>query len=84
MPGSVTTVTGCPWTIPARAGPSPNVPDVDSTIIEPGLSSPRALARSTMWRAARSLSPPGFTPSSFAQKGPNGSPIRHTGVPPTR
>ncbi len=86
-PGSVTSVTGWPYTMPASASPRPRVPLVDSMIRPPGRRSPRARARSTMCSPGRSLMPPGLNPSSFAQKprpaGASGSDTRSSGVLPT-
>lgn len=88
-PGSVTRVTGCRYTLPARARPNPRVPLVDSTIAAPGAISPRARAHSTMYSAGRSFIPPGLNPSSLAQNPrsgsevPDSSGIQSTGVLPT-
>ncbi|CPR38963.1 Uncharacterised protein [Mycobacteroides abscessus subsp. abscessus] len=73
--------------MPASASPKPNVPLVDSTIMAPGLRSPRALACSIICSAGRSFMPLGLWPSSLAQKPvpgvEKGSDTHSTGVLPT-
>ena len=50
------------------ASPIPVLPEVGSTIVSPGLSTPRASASRIMPSAVRSLiDPPGFAPSSLIQ-----------------
>jgi hypothetical protein len=71
------------------ASPTPVLPDVGSTIVPPGRSSPDASAASTIRSAMRSLTlPPGLKYSTFASTGaaiPAATgPSRTSGVFPTR
>ncbi len=70
------------------ASPAPVLPEVPSTTVPPGCSSPASSAASIIATAARSFTlPPGFTYSSFAKTGAVRAPVtrlsRTRGVPPT-
>ncbi|MDI2023538.1 hypothetical protein PJL18_04086 [Paenarthrobacter nicotinovorans] len=66
MVSPVTTTTGWPVRCPISASPIPVLPDVLSTMVAPGLSSPERSAARTILSAVRSLmEPPGFSDSSL-------------------
>src|ERR1700744_4602320 len=72
-----------------RARPTPVLPEVGSTMVPPGLSSPSASAASIIFTAIRSLElPPGLRYSTFATTVPAPAGTtefrRTSGVPPMR
>ena len=77
---------GYPFTAATIASPMPVFPEVGSTMVPPGASTPRRSASSTIARAIRSLMlPPGFARSSFIHTsagGPNSRLMRTCGVRP--
>ena len=70
LSGSVNTIL-YPLTEATRASPIPVFPEVDSTIVPPGLSFPERSASSMMLTPMRSLTdPPGFMDSTLARINP--------------